>query len=526
MLDRMDAPHGLNRCLGPALSLLVFVVVLAPLLAATIPPLHDYPFHLARADAIAALLGQTGAPPGQSTDYRLGSFLLPNVGMDVVTLGLTAFMPPILAGRVFLGLVLVSLLSGTMALHRALHRRFSPWPLLAAFFLYNWIFLYGFNNYMFGVGMMLWGVAAWLAAGRTHFVLRILTGTVFAVIVLFCHLVAFGLFAEILGGLALAEAFTRWRETREPAIGTLLLPVIPVGVALAIFVALSPTAGQAREPIEYAGWFGWKPLMAYRTLLWSIPWLDFVTLGPIAVLVALAAYRRRLRLANAMIPTIALLLVTFVVMPYGLFGSLYADARLPIAILFVMIAAVDLRPLPSRTLVVGISLALVLLVARDAAIAREWHAEAPVIEAYRKAFDALPAGSTLYVASAEPFPKLAYASAAELVRWHPPLKHLASLASVGHDVFVPSTWADPYKQPIAVLPRRLAAKQLQGDNPFQTPTADKLGDVVARIQALRGAGATAPEFLLLLRPDVLAGTPPPGLVAVAHGGTFTIFRIE
>jgi hypothetical protein len=227
-----------------------------------------------------------------------------------------------------------------------------------------------------------------------------------------------------------------------------------------------------------------------------------------------------------MIPAIALLLVTFVVMPYGLFGSLYADARLPIAILFVMIASVDLRRLPSRTLAVGISLALVLLVAREAAIAREWHAEAPVIEAYRKAFDVLPAGCTLYAAAAEPFPKLAYASAEELARWHPPLKHLASLASLGHDVFVPSTWADPFKQPIAVLPQHLAAKQLQGDNPFHTPTADELADVVARIRALRGAGAIAPEFLLLLRPDALAGTPPPGLVAVAHGGTFTIFRIE
>ena len=521
-LNAPDAPPGLKRGLGLALSPLVSLVVLTPLFVVTIPPLHDYPFHLARADAIAALMGQTA----HVTRYQLGSFLLPNVGMDVITLGLTALLPPILAGRVFLGVVLLTMLSGTVALHRALHGRFSPWPLLAAFFLYNWIFLYGFTNYLVGVGIMLWGVAAWLAAGPANVVTKSLVGTILSVISLFCHLMAFGLFAVILGGLALTETIARWRETRRLALGPLLLPAIPLGVALAIFVVLSPTAGQVQEPIEYAPWIGWKPLMAYRTVLWSIPWLDRVTVAPIVVLVALAAWRRRLRLAHAMILPIALLVFTFIVMPYGLFGSLYGDARLPIAVLLVMIASVDLGPVPHRMLIASTALAVGLLIARDAAIARAWHAEAPVIAEYRAAFEALPAGSTLYTASAEPFPKLAYASAAELARWHPPLKHMASLASIGHDVFVPSTWADPFKQPIAVPPRDMAAKPLQGDNPFQTPTADGLADVVARIRALRGPGSMALEFLLLLRPDALTGTPPPGLVAVAHGGTFTLFRIE
>ncbi len=514
MSARIDAP---SIGLGLALPL----VVLLPLFVVTIPPLHDYPFHLARADAIAVLMGQTGGV----THYQLGSFLLPNVGMDVVTLGLTAFMPPVLAGRVFLGLVLLTLLSGTVALHRVLHGRFSPWPLLAAFFLYNWMFLYGFTNYLIGVGLMLWSVAAWLAVGRVNVFAKLLTGTVMAVATLFCHLVAFGLFAVIIGGLALSETITRWRETRRLDLGVLLLPAIPVGVALGVFVAVSPTAGQVREPIEYAAWIGWKPLMAYRSVLGSIPWLDLVTVGPIVVLIALAAWRRRLRLANIMLLPVGLLVLTFIVMPYGLFGSLYADARLPIAILLVVIASLDLGAVPPKMLIAGVWGAMALLVVRDAAIAREWHAEAPVIAEYRAAFDVLSPGSTLYAASAEPYPKLAYDSPAELARWHPPLKHMASLASIGHDLFVPSTWADPFKQPIVVEPREAAAKQLQGDNPFKTPTAESLADVITRIRALRGVGTPA-EFLLLVRPEAMTGATPSGLVPVAHGSTFTLFRIE
>ena len=154
-----NAADRASRRLTLALLLIVSVVVVVPLLVAPIPPLHDYPFHLARMDAIAALTGEVNHP----THYRLGSFLLPNVAMDVAAFGLTAVLPPPLAGRVFLGFVLLLLLTGNVALHRVIHGRLSPWPLLAAFFLYNWIFLFGFINYLFGVGVMLWGIAVWLA---------------------------------------------------------------------------------------------------------------------------------------------------------------------------------------------------------------------------------------------------------------------------------------------------------------------------------------------------------------------------
>jgi hypothetical protein len=515
-LPPINAPYAR---LTIALLFVSSVVVLAPLFATAVPPLHDYPFHLARMDAIAVLTGQTAHP----THYRLGSFLLPNVAMDVATLGLTAFLPTLLAGRVFLGFVLLMLLSGTVVLHRAIQGRFSPWPLLAALFLYNWIFLFGFINYLFGVGVMLWSVAAWLAMRRSGVVLRLLVGTVLAVVTLLCHLVAFGLFAVVLGGLALTDAATQWKRA---GIRTLLIPAIPVAIAFGLFVMLSPTAGEVRQPFAYAGWFGWKPLVAYRTLSWPIPWLNIATFGPLAVLVAIAAWRRHLRVAKFMLPPIALLCVTFVVMPNNLFGGQYADARLPIAMLLIVIASVDLVRVPPRALLVGIVLTMGLLVLRGAVIARDWHDQAAVIAEYEAAFARLPPDATLYAASAVPFPKLAYNSPEEFARWRPPLKHIVSLASIGTDVFVPATWADPFQQPIEVLPKDAAAKALQGDNPFLTPTADILAKDVTAIRSSRAAGSPPRDFILLLRPDAMVGAPPPGLETIARGGDFTLFRIE
>jgi len=504
-----------------ALAVLL-AVTLAPLFATDTPPLHDYPFHLARIDAIAVLAGNAT----HATHYQFGSFLLPNVAMDIATLGLTTFMTPALAGRVFLGILLMMLLGGTVVLHRVLHGRFSPWPFLAAFFLYNWIFLYGFINYLFGVAVMLWSVAAWLAMAGAGVVRRLVVGSVLAMVILFCHLEAFGLFSVIVGGLALSETVLYWRETRRVALGGLLLPAIPLGLAAAMFVKLSPTAGAAGHAFVYEGWIGWKPLVAYRSLLSSIPWLDAVTLGPLAALIAFVAWRRRLVLATSMLLPIVLLFVTFLLMPEALFSASYVDTRLPIAILLVTIASLDLRGLSRPEFIACTALAVGLLTARNIGIAEDWYATAPTFAEYEAAFDRLPAGSTLYFATAEPFPKLAYDSPAELSRWHPPLKHVVSLASVGRDVFVPCTIANPFQQPIALLPVDMAAKKLQGDIPFQTPTADTLAERVAEIRALHSPSAPSHDYLLLLRPQALKGAPPAGLVATTNGGSFTLFRIE
>jgi len=496
-------------------------LVLLPLLMVTVPPLHDYPFHLARAEAIAALFGQVG----HGTTYRLGSFALPNEAMDVVTLGLTAVLSPLQAGRVFLGLVQVLLLSGTAALHYALHRRLSPWPLVAAFFLYNWIFLYGFTNYLFGVAMMLWAAAGWMVLARADWWVRLAFGTLAAVVVLLCHLVAFGLFAVVLAGLALHDALALRRGGLGAVAARLLLPGVPVIIALAVFIALSPTADEVRQPIAYHDWWGWKPLMAARTLLGANPPLDLITLAPPALLAAALLAFRRLVLAPAMLVPLVLLAITFAVMPYTLFGSLYADARLPVAIVLVAIASLDVQRLAPRGVVAGAALLALVLAGRNVAIARDWLAMEPVFARHMAAFAQLPEGSVLWSATAAPYPTLAYRDAADLALWHPPLKHVASLAGVERDVFIPATWADPAKQPIAVPPEHAAMKALQGDNPFKTPTAAALATTLASIRRVRGAAA-ATDFLLLSYPARLQGALPDGLARVAEGPDFLLLRIE
>ncbi len=505
----------------------VLLLALIPLFAVAVPPLHDYPFHLARADILASLPGSAFL----RAHYEQGSFLLPNVGMDVVMAPLARYLPILVAGRVFLGLVLAVMLSGTVALHFALHRRLSAWPLLAGFFLYNWIFLYGFLNYLLGIGLMLWAVAGWVLLRERHVAWRLAWGGAMAVVLLFCHLVAVGLFAIVVAGMELQRAFRTRRTDPMAAVRGLAVSALPFVFVLAVFAAVSPAAGEARQAMAYHGGLGWKPLVAYRSLLTTIGWLDVVTLVPVLAVVVFAAWRRRLRVAFPMALPLGLLVATFVAMPFYIFGAEQADTRLPIAILLVAIASTRIVGIGRReSWLVGLG-ALVLLAVRSAAITAAWISADARLATMTNAFRLVPDGATLYAATAAPYPSIDYGDAAGLALWQPPLKHAVSLTSLGHAVFVPATWSDPFQQPMRVVAAVAPIKRFQGANPFKTPTATDLNAMVAGIGALRsplpsnGAGIPPPDYLLLLYPERFQGDLPAGSRTVARGSDFVLLRL-
>jgi hypothetical protein len=502
----------------------VFLVVLVPILSCSVPPIHDYPFHLARADILASLNGSAFL----RAHYTPGSFFLPNVGMDVAMIPLTRTLPILVAGRVFLAIVLLVMLTGTVALHASLHRRLSVWPLLAGFFLYNWIFMYGFLNYLLGVGLMLWATAGWIGLQRQPVFWRLAWATVMALVLLACHLEALGLFGVVIGGMELQRGFQTARTSTAAAVRDVALAALPFGIALAVFVLLSPTVGEVKEVIEYHGGRGWKPLVFYRTLLTPSGWPDPVMLSPLAIGAVWALWRRRLHVAGPMVTALVLLVVTFAVMPFYLFGAQVGDARLPIAILLVAIAATSVSGLSRRTELVISLCALALLTVRSAAIARDWVASDARIAAFTDAFRLLPDGTTLYSATAGAYPSIDYRDAAGLALWNPPLKHVVSLASLGRAIFVPVTWADPHQQPMGVVPALAPIKAFQHDNPLRIRTTADLNEVVARIHELHAAllMQSPPDCLLLLYPDRFQGELPASTSIIARGVDFVLLRLQ
>jgi hypothetical protein len=503
------------------LALAAVLVTSLPLLAVTYPPLHDYPFHLARIQILAHFRDW----PVLQEFYRIGSFVLPNVAMDVVLSALAQLLPVAVAGRVFIAMIFALLVSGTIALHRTVHGRWSLWPLVSAVFLYNWILLFGFVNYLFGLGLMLWGVVLWIRIAPQPVSMRLAVGTIVAVILFFAHLAALGVYAVLVAGFELQRAFGErqpWPRTlRRLAIGAL-----PFAVPLGLLLFASPTGNKVGAAVVFNLWPGWKPLALYRTLLSGDALLDAVT--PIVLGLALAAVlvAGAIRIAPPMRLALAALSLTFLAAPTDLMGALWLDARLPVALAFVAIASTEVRfrrPAIGRAATIMIA---ALLLFRGVAMSASWIGYERIEDEFVAAFAKVPAGSTLFLAAGGPMPSLLYRDDAALALWRPPLKHTVSLATVLKPIFVPATWADPTQQPIVVTPRYAAMKALQGNNPVRIGTLEEFVRLIGSIrEAQRSAADSRPVYLLLVDPDPAHPERPPDIVPVAAGSRFELFEI-
>src|SRR4029077_17543117 len=126
---------------------------------------------------------------------------LPNLAGDIIVPPLARIMPLELAGKLFLVATFALMLGGAIWLNRIATGDWRLWPLLAAAFLYNRSLLWGFINYLFGLGIALCGAALWLQFETARAWVRVAASSVVAMLVFFSHIAAFGVYALIVLGL-------------------------------------------------------------------------------------------------------------------------------------------------------------------------------------------------------------------------------------------------------------------------------------------------------------------------------------
>ncbi|MEJ0017046.1 MAG: hypothetical protein WDN25_10860 [Acetobacteraceae bacterium] len=128
------------------------LILLAPLALVDVPPLLDYPNHLAR----AVVLASAGADPFLSQMYAARWGILPNLATDLVLPTLLDLLPVHLAGRIIVGIALLLPVLGTVAYSRAMFRIGAAWPMASALVAYNATFLLGFINFTIAIGIACW----------------------------------------------------------------------------------------------------------------------------------------------------------------------------------------------------------------------------------------------------------------------------------------------------------------------------------------------------------------------------------
>ena len=224
-------------------TLLVATLILVPLFYTLVPPLEDYPNHLARMFA----LSQIPANASLSGYYEAAWAPIPNLIMDLTVPTLASWVGIYTAGRIFIGATLLLLLLGPMFLHRTLYGQWSAWPLVGGLFVYNGFLFVGLMNYLFGVGVAVFGLATWIRLADRPLLLRALASLAFCAVLYVCHLSALGLYGL---GIASFEAWRLWTSgSLRPSklIGSALALGLPFLPALYLLLH-SPTWGLVKAP--------------------------------------------------------------------------------------------------------------------------------------------------------------------------------------------------------------------------------------------------------------------------------------
>jgi len=173
---------------------LLCLTLLAPLTLVDVPPLLDYPNHLAR----AVVLASAGTDPILSSMYRPHWAIIPDLGIDLVLPPLLHMLPIHWAGRIVVGLTLLLPVVGAVAYSRSNFGVWSAWPLASALVAYNATFLLGFLNFVAGIGMALLFGAAWIAWRDRYPKLVAIIANVGTIALFFCHLMGLLFFCVLI----------------------------------------------------------------------------------------------------------------------------------------------------------------------------------------------------------------------------------------------------------------------------------------------------------------------------------------
>jgi len=511
-----------------AIYALISVAALVPLLIVDVPPLVDYPNHLARLHVIATV----STDPAIAANYRVAWHAMPNLALEAVTWPFLGLLPVEWLGRLFIALTFALLAGGTVWLHRLLHGRVGLWPAAAWLFLYNHLLIMGFLGYLFALGATLVLFAAWIAAERWPLWRRLAVFPAAAVALFFGHLFALAVYGVCVAAYELWKGLPELRNGGRRVLARWSIAAwqfVPAGL---VVLATMPEAGERS--------FHYGPFLAKIRALWSpvLTWYKPVDaaliLFVLGVLIAGLA-SRRLILAPALRLPVAVLAVLAVLMPFwieGAWGSIwYADLRLPLALALLLVAGLRPHAVSAKlALAVGCA-AAVLFTARIADVTADWHAVDRDFAEFRAALDMVEPGASLL-----PVQKRDAARDGGTRQFDEAYWNMGMLAVIDRAAFLPTLFTDPAKQPV-----QAAAGRAGMDTPYGWPIGyDLLADGIAGPAADKPSAApttgSARRFwagwperydYVVVTHFGAAGNPAPERLARVHAGSFfDLYRVR
>ena len=489
-------------------------IVAVPVFAVAVPPLADYVNHLSRMQVIAV----RGHDAFLDAFYQIEWQLIPNLAMDLIVPPLDRLLDIYRAGQIFTLLTVLSLVTGPMMVHKALHGRINAFPLTAFVVVYNGVFLFGMMNFLLGVGLACWGLAAWIAMRERALALRLAVSAVFCLMLFVCHLYAVGLYGLAIGSFeAWAWARRGFRLDRRLVVAliALIVPVLP----LVPLLMGSSTWGLVRE---YA-WVAQSKMEGLGLVIRTYDDThDLAVVGLGAAALGWALHRGILSVHGAAWPLAGFGFAVFLAMPYTLFGSEMADQRMPIAVLTLLLGFVHLDPEDKWSKAGFMALIVAFAVLRVGDVTLQWRRMEAIHDDMRASLAMVPRGAKILVAHADD-PKGTQAE-------QDAISHSPCLATIERSALVSTAFAVKGKQIMTVRPAYHDRVDTEDGNP---PAISQL--IAASYTREDGAPrdhfwdewTREHDFVYVLYTEANADNPDPDDLELVHDGKgFQLYKVK
>jgi hypothetical protein len=499
------------RSAGIIVFVLLAGVSLLPTVLTPIPAMVDYVNHLAR----MYLLAQNGQP-GANPYYEVHWALYPNLGMDLLVPQIARWVGVENATRLFLLCSQLLIISGALALERVAKGRVQIGGFAALLFVYCLPFSWGFLNFEFGLGISLWGIAAYLAVIERAPLIRLVVNACFVPALFAVHFFSLGIYGAAIGLYELWRAHQRKVPYRATLLRLVLL-ALPVVLLLIMMRATSGSVGS--DGTEWL--LQYKPVWVFRILNGYN-----MTVSAISVLVLLVSLYLAFKYEVLKIEPVGIWLVAgfsflYLIIPSKLLGTSFADLRIIPGAVIIVAAFCSLSLPDRRSLAAALLVVSGVILANLATVFAVWLSYRADYAALIASFQKLDRGALVLVGTSgngddPPFNDLT----------DYPMAYAPTLAVHYANAFVPNVFTETGKQPLrpSATVQRLAI-------PYGGPVPMRLLSAIATGNAPDGAPSFIQtwhrdfDYLYVLGP-ASANPLPDRLQEVDRSARFVLYKID
>lgn len=502
----------------------IFLVSLIPILSTPILPLIDFYNHMAR----YFVLSRLDQSAFLAANYTANWSLLPNIGMDVIGTALFYVLPPSVAPHAVAVAIAATLYFGVLSFNARLGGKPSILvALLLAPLLYSFIFIWGFANFLFGLGLTFWAASWWLAM-RQRPAIAIPVACVLAVLIFLAHGLTFALYGLLLGAIELGFMLTSGDFSVRRIVGTTAALAVQAVAPVILFAKATTSKAEggftnAEESINQLMSAGTLTDRLHDLLIYRLQtivrvsegpafWFDLATFVVVCAAVGWLLVRKRIKVPRIIWPALAIAVLLIVATPPTVFGVGYVGDRMPLfgALVFLGALQVDWKRTPADLACLGVLVALVVV--RLVAIGVEWRSYDAHFREFEAAASSIPPHQVVKGLEVALDRRLSETPRCEMY---------GPLLVLRHDQATP-LFANATQQPI-----KLAGQLKQAVDAAPKPTGRDAAEAPAFVSEVieRGQAKGGFDYILICGTAKPARALPAGASVVAQSTNFTVVKL-